>query len=158
MGTPGWDYSRLPLDHEATLSVRQRKIYSEGFKRVLRSDPDWSHPYQIQHPHELPLVELLRQARVTQGPGGRAPTLKVLTRTAMLEVFAGNPDFHVKDVPDPETGALQTWVRVTEGPATCAECVAAHTVVGDRHRQMLVGSRAWWTRRCLEQGAHRSQD
>jgi hypothetical protein len=157
MATPGWDYTRLPLDQEATLSVRQRNIYSEGFKRVLRSDPEWTHPNQIPHPHELPLVELLRQARVTRGPGGRAPTLKMLTRTVMLEVFAGNPDFHVEDVPDPETGALQTLVRVTEGPATCAECAAAGTVVGDRHRQLLVGSHAWWTRRCLEREARHRQ-
>ena len=156
MATPGWDYMRLPPDHEATLSDRQRNIYSEGFKRVLRSDPQWSHPCQTQHPHELPL-ELFRQARVTQGPGGRAPTLKMLTRAAMLEVFAGNPDFHVEDVPDPQTGALQTWVRVTEGPATCAECAAARTVVVDQPRRML-GSRDWWLRLCLEQGARPRQE
>ena len=151
MATPGWDYTRLPPDQEATLSVRQRNIYSEGFKRVLRSDPEWTHPNQIPHPHELPLVELLRQARVTRGPGGRAPTLKMLTRTVMLEVFAGNPDFHVEDVPDPETGALQTWVSVTEGPATCADCAEAGTVVGARRQKIVRERSSWWTRQCLEQ-------
>ena len=156
MANSGWDYMELPVDHgPPTLSNRERRLYSEAFSRVLRSDPAWSHPYGVLHPHELPLVELLRQARVTRGPQGQAPTLKMLNKKAMMEVFAGNPDFHVEDVPDPESGALQTWVRVTEGPATCALCAAAGTVVGDRRRQVIAASRTWWTQRCLEQVAHR---
>jgi hypothetical protein len=72
----------------------------------------------------------------------------------MMEVFVGNREFHVEDAPDPDTGALQTWVRVTEGLATCAECRKAKTVVGDRHRRIM-RDKTWWTQRYyLEQEAH----
>ena len=150
---------KLPADHgPPTLSKSERWSYSQAFRRVLRSDPAWSHPPGgIPHPHELPLVELFRQACVTQGPKGHALFLKMPDKKAMMEVFAGTPDFHVEDVPDPESGALQTWVRVTEGPATCAICADAGTVVGERRRQKIARQQTWWTQHCLEQVAHPPQ-
>ena len=153
MATSGWDYTKLPEDHGTpTLSRSERWSYSKAFQAVLRSDPNWTHPPGgIPHPHGLPLVELLQQACVTRGPRGQAPSVKMLDKKAMMEVFAGNPEFHVEDVPDLESGALQTWVSVTEGPATCADCAEAGTVVGARRQKIVRERSSWWTRQCLEQ-------
>ena len=130
--------SELPPDRGppslAPLAPEEVRAYSEAFARVL-------HPRWILHPHALPLVELFRQVRVTRGPQGQAPFRK-LTKEHMLEVFAGNPDFHVEDVLDPESGGLQTWVRVTEGPRWCGVCAADGTVAGARHDRHEAACRA----------------
>ena len=137
MATSGWDYTKLPEGHgKPTLNRSERWSYSKAFQAVLRSDPIWTHPPGgIPHPHALPLVELLQQACVTEGPKGQTLSVKMLDKKAMMEVFAGNPEFHVEDVPDLESGALQTWVSVNEGPATCADCAQAGTVVGARRQK-----------------------